>query len=815
MPFIAIVIITLAAESVLALATQRTIKDTASAYINSVRTEAAQKALAMRETLSRFLDQIGTLHGLASLVTKARQSGDTEMEQAVFAEIAKRRAGMSGTVSAIAGFSRDGYLDWSNMDRATTRVYSGDREYVRVITEGAASESVGAPTIGRAPGVPILPFFKGQYATDGTLIGLTNVSVSPNVFADLARTMGVTGRDTLTVLRADGLIIARSNGIRIGDRLAGNPEHARMVLEHDHGVNRMVSPVDDVERIAASERVGNLGLTLVVGIDLQARLEQLEPHQEATRRQASVIALLIAILGGCSLIAWHWRQKLAIQSERMAVIRQSESLFRRMAEGVPDTIRLLDRDGVPLYANPAIRDLLGVEPQEAVGPNSERFVHPDDRAAGIQELIKAGSRQTTTEMRMIRGDGRVIRVQTTLGKIGTATPPPGVPAIVSSTRDVTDQREAEASLRRAAEELDAVLQAASGALLRARIDPVSGTVTPIFVSDSIEALSGFTPAEIVSEPDFLNSSRDPAFKNAVREHQERLLEHGRSTVIYRTRRKNGDWIWVEVFARVLQGEPHVMAGYIRDITRDRERDLQVAQTAQMAVLGELTTSMAHELNQPLTAISMVAQNTIALLDTGDPENELLNRKLERIVQQVARAGSIIDHMRIFGRRADDAPADISIASAIEGAVVIVQASLRQSAIEITTLTAPDLPLVRGHLVSLQQVLISLIGNASDAVTMQTPPLPKERRGIEIRAERRGPGAVIRVADHAGGIDESVLPRLFQPFFTTKPTGSGTGLGLSVAYGIITEMGGEIAVRNEGDGAVFEIRLPPAPFETKS
>jgi C4-dicarboxylate-specific signal transduction histidine kinase len=235
----------------------------------------------------------------------------------------------------------------------------------------------------------------------------------------------------------------------------------------------------------------------------------------------------------------------------------------------------------------------------------------------------------------------------------------------------------------------------------------------------------------------------------------------------------------------------------------------------MAVLGELTTSMAHELNQPLTAISMVAQNTIALLDTGDPENELLNRKLERIVQQVARAGSIIDHMRIFGRRADDAPADISIASAIEGAVVIVQASLRQSAIEITTLTAPDLPLVRGHLVSLQQVLISLIGNASDAVTMQTPPLPKERRGIEIRAERRGPGAVIRVADHAGGIDESVLPRLFQPFFTTKPTGSGTGLGLSVAYGIITEMGGEIAVRNEGDGAVFEIRLPPAPFETKS
>jgi C4-dicarboxylate-specific signal transduction histidine kinase len=284
-------------------------------------------------------------------------------------------------------------------------------------------------------------------------------------------------------------------------------------------------------------------------------------------------------------------------------------------------------------------------------------------------------------------------------------------------------------------------------------------------------MTGFTAAEVMATPNWLRSRRDPSCEESVIENAERLRTEGCSTVHYQIRHKNGNWIWIEMFSRSL-GAGRGAVGYLRDITLERERELQVARVAHLATVGELTTGMAHELNQPLAAISMVSQNAMAVLDANDTGHAALKRKLQRIVKQVERAASVIEHMRMFGRREIEPPASISVAAAIDGAKVIARAGLHQAGARLFIRAEPGLPPVTGQLVPLQQVLINLIGNAINSIDQHTPRLAEERRRIDLEARLDRPAVVIRVSDHAGGIDENVIPHLFDRSVTTRAAGPG-------------------------------------------
>jgi C4-dicarboxylate-specific signal transduction histidine kinase len=217
--------------------------------------------------------------------------------------------------------------------------------------------------------------------------------------------------------------------------------------------------------------------------------------------------------------------------------------------------------------------------------------------------------------------------------------------------------------------------------------------------------------------------------------------------------------------------------------------------------------MAHELSQPLASIALAAENALTVLAASPAETALVAQKLERISQQAARAAKLIDHMRFFGRRENGTAQPIDLSTALDGALLILDARLRRAKIEIVRDIASDLPQVSGTLVLVEQVMINLITNACDACKAARPALPKERRRIEVTAFAKGGTVVLIVADHAGGIPEADLPKVFQPFFTTKPAGEGMGLGLSISYGIVSDMGGTMIACNGQDGAVFELRLP--------
>jgi C4-dicarboxylate-specific signal transduction histidine kinase len=259
---------------------------------------------------------------------------------------------------------------------------------------------------------------------------------------------------------------------------------------------------------------------------------------------------------------------------------------------------------------------------------------------------------------------------------------------------------------------------------------------------------------------------------------------------------------------------HIM-GDLRDTTLEMERherelrdkQEQLVQAGKLATLGELTTGVAHELNNPLNNIGLFIGNAVDLLQLGAVDRERAVRELERALHQVRKATEIISHLRTFGRAAPFSHDPVSLRQVIVQALALVQEQLRLRNITVTVELGAEEPVVLGNPVQLEQVFINLLTNARDAMA------DSPRREIRI-AGTVGPEAVeITVSDTGPGIPAGLERRIFDPFFTTKDVGQGTGLGLSITYGIIKELGGSIAVVSPADeGATFLLRLPRSPWQ---
>ena len=263
-----------------------------------------------------------------------------------------------------------------------------------------------------------------------------------------------------------------------------------------------------------------------------------------------------------------------------------------------------------------------------------------------------------------------------------------------------------------------------------------------------------------------------------------------------------------------------VAGFGQDITelnmllvqQDEERkeaSAQIIQASKLATLGEMATSVAHELNQPLNIIRMAAWNSRRKLAQGDSDAqvanfEYLDAKLERIEGQISRASQIIDHMRMFGREAREDLEPIDPTKAVTNALDLMGEQLRLADIKVSTSLPAGGAMVMGHSIQLEQVILNLLTNARDAIGQR---LGVVKGAIELCAIASGSEVTITCADNGGGIPDGIISRIFEPFYTTKEVGQGTGLGLSVTYGIIRDMNGAISAENTDKGACFTIKLP--------
>jgi C4-dicarboxylate-specific signal transduction histidine kinase len=256
---------------------------------------------------------------------------------------------------------------------------------------------------------------------------------------------------------------------------------------------------------------------------------------------------------------------------------------------------------------------------------------------------------------------------------------------------------------------------------------------------------------------------------------------------------------------------HIM-GDLRETTAEmqrreqqlREKQEQLVQAGKLATLGELTTGVAHELNNPLNNIGLFLGNALDLVEMGARDKSQVVRELRNAMQQVRKATEIISHLRTFGRAAPVSREATDLGQLIGRALALVREQLRLREIQVTVDPRLEGAVVLGSPIQLEQVFINLLTNARDALA------DSPRRAISISGCVRDGTVEIAFADTGPGIPPGLERRIFDPFFTTKDVGKGTGLGLSITYGIIKEHGGTITVASPpGVGATFLIHLPVA------
>jgi len=285
------------------------------------------------------------------------------------------------------------------------------------------------------------------------------------------------------------------------------------------------------------------------------------------------------------------------------------------------------------------------------------------------------------------------------------------------------------------------------------------------------------------------------------------LRDGETVLEWEFQRPNMPSCWIRSYFKTVsldgKGGGEII-GFGLNIDREREVALRNVHAIRMSSLGEMASSIAHELKQPLQTLSLAAEITM-MQASGHPVPSV-NSQLETIINQARRAADVIEHVRRFSRGdvPSEPPRPVDLHKAIEGALALVGAYLRASGITVTFNDNADITLL-AHEISLQQALTNIFINARDAMH----DLPTGRiRQLRIETRRRGAQlAEITINDTGGGIDPAVLPRLFQPFVTTKSTDSGTGLGLSICHGLLTAMSFKISASNTAEGAQFIITGP--------
>jgi len=487
-----------------------------------------------------------------------------------------------------------------------------------------------------------------------------------------------------------------------------------------------------------------------------------------------------------------------------ARLRESESNRELAVDAAALALWSLDSESRTVHVSGRFREIFGLDgdPPFALETILAR-IHPDD----LEDIRTAIPRSFAAEAPVARefrvrsrgGDWRWIRGQ---GRSDTASDP--VQARLHGVcYDITE-------LRVAKERFQTIVDSAPSAIL---IVDASGRIT--FANQRASILFAFPHEELVSAtidqlvPERLRSTHALHRAQYSERPGVRLMGAGMEIV---GRRRDGSEFPIEVSLAPLPGlDGDRVLALVSDISLRRQQELgaahqraELAHLSRVALLGELSASIAHEINQPLAAILSNAQAAQRYLARDPVDLALVREIIGDIAEDDKRAGEVIRRLRAMLRKEELPRGEIDLNEIARSVLQIVHGDLLNRGIRVENLLADEPAPVIADLVQLQQVLLNLILNACDAMGDRPQP-----RTLTLRTTRDSGEALLEVRDRGTGIPEPELSRIFEPFVTSKA--QGTGLGLSVCRTIVASHGGRIWARNNPEGgATFAVALPAAP-----
>ncbi|AZF30141.1 Sensory box histidine kinase [Pseudomonas sp. R4-35-07] len=459
----------------------------------------------------------------------------------------------------------------------------------------------------------------------------------------------------------------------------------------------------------------------------------------------------------------------------------------------------------PVFFSDSLLPLLGRTLAECSHDSLVQWVHPQDRDLYFQrtrQLLREGSVRSRYRVQDKQGDYHWLLDEAKLLRDDLGLPVEAVGLWL----DVTEATLAAQQVKASEERYRILVEDSPAMICRYRPDlTLTFGNTPL--ANYLECRPGQLPGLNLGH--WLSAEQRAAFVLRIQQLTPEFPVSTAEISLQLPGREHAWWVWSDRGVFDEHGHLVEVQAVGRDNTEVRRAQQQLTQSAKMATLGEMATGLAHEINQPLNVMRMAVVNVLKRLGNGDVQVDYLTEKLQRIDAQVQRAARVVDHMRVFGRRSEVEQQPFDPAHAVEGTLSLLSEGLRGKGVEVKLTQADGSVQVTGYADQLEQVLINLMVNARDALLSLKQKQPDLRPWIAVHTEHDSRHVRIWVEDNGGGIDPRLLERIFEPFFTTKPIGVGTGLGLSVSYGIVENMGGRLSVSNGEHGARFCVELPRA------
>lgn len=505
----------------------------------------------------------------------------------------------------------------------------------------------------------------------------------------------------------------------------------------------------------------------------------------------------------------------------------SERRFRALVQHSSDLITVLQPSGRILYASPAVEAVLGYDSEEAVGRNALDHLHPDDHEAIQREFGRAvfgGSGATarmTSRFICCNGEFRHLEWVAT-----NQLDDPSIQGIVMNSRDVTERVHADQERLETQQTFETLFSASPEAILLVEF---AGAMEIVECNDVAAAMRGYRRDELIGQSTYRSLPNGAALLADAKANdafRERVRAAGRLQFEAEHLHRAGHVYPVEInLALVTIRGREMMLCVERDISERRAAvaALEASQarliaSEKLAGLGRLTAGLAHEINTPLAATMTELHGAARLVQeyrdsvghaqvTDADHLEIaaeLNRAVEAAQRNLTRIGDFIRKIRGHTRDTITERVAFDAVKHTENTLSMLAHEARAAKVDLL-LEQPRLPVrLHGEPGRLTQIVTNLVVNALHACA------PGSTVTISFEALDGG-SAVMRVQDTGSGIPEDVLPRIFEPMFTTKPVGQGTGLGLSIIHDIITgHFGGDIQVQTSGAGTCFTVTFPARP-----
>jgi PAS domain S-box-containing protein len=559
-------------------------------------------------------------------------------------------------------------------------------------------------------------------------------------------------------------------------------------------------------------------------------LAKREATARSARRQVllgSSGALSLALLLGGLTTLLSWRQTRALGnanaqlagavSDRTDALRASETRFHQVFHDSPIGLIIAAAETQRIVAaNPAFCRMFGCTEAGLLGRTTHEFAHPDD--AGIEIPVNRAASPTwqPTEKRYITKSGAVLFARSSV--VPLALPGESEELVLGTIEDISHEKAIEAALRDSEERMRLAVEVAG---LGVREQDAQRRAVR-FDARAAALVGGRVPADVwldfdgpeLAAWDALVHPDDAAARKAT---EDALLDGGSdmATSEYRVRVADGSWAWLSAFGTIAERDPHTgrtlrVLTVVQDVTQRKETETELRHAQRLEAMGQLTGGVAHDFNNLLGAIFGHTEFLLDLLADRSEERQLATEILECALNGAA----LTQRLLAFARRQPLQPAVIDLNEYVPVQASLLQRTLGET-VTVEVVLAPELWLILADPSQIGDVLLNLAINARDAMphggklTIETGNTVLDAAYCAHHREAApGKYVILSVTDTGTGMPPDVLAHAMEPFFTTKPLGKGSGLGLSTIYGFARQSGGFLSIDSEpGKGTTVRLYLP--------